>query len=302
MKPFLKFFEEAENGITVYHSSREEDLDHLEGGAPPYPGGIGSGVYVGTVQETAEFYGPHVYELRTKFGWDQVLLINEDNYEALDEGNSILVGESVSPFAFSVKNKRYAVVEGSGWPDDDNWVVKGIRIRKLFELLGIQEYNGLNPTDKSPKWINGILSTLSQSYQYGDFPDIDDFDDELYQWADEQNKGGRWPGHDQGRQSYLPGEIGDIGYKDFQQRTAQWNTNLESFVEGIKSQLTQYLTQADKAVEELGELISMEDIGDVVSQAGYPAVHVTGIRSGTGVNEEMLVFDEDDLKFIRQIN
>jgi hypothetical protein len=52
----------------------------------------------------------------------------------------------------------------------------------------------------------------------------------------------------------------------------------------------------------MGEPISLEDIGDVVQEAGYRAVYVVGIRYGSSVNEEMLVFDQNDVRIIRQVS
>ena len=177
---FRQFLTEAE-GIIVYHGSTQDGLTHIRAGEPPYAGGIGFGVYVGLEIETAQFYGEYVYELRTKFGWDQILGIGGDseNYEPIEEYgyNSIMTGEMILPFSFMVGDKKYSVVEGSGWPNEDEWT---------------------------------------------EYPN-------------------------------------------------------------------------------LGEFISMEDIGNVVSEAGYKAVYVVGIRSYTSVNEEMLVFDENDLDFMRQV-
>lgn len=300
MKTFSNFYEEAESGIQVFHGSKESELDHIEANTPPYAGGIGHGVYVGTEIETAQFYGGHIYELRTKFGWDSVLIINEDNYHPLAYGNSILVGENVSPFSFYVKDKLYAVVEGTGWAEDDNWVSREVRMNALYQHLGLEEgRESLKMTHQTPKWVEAILGTLNQQRKHGEFPsDADDFDDDLYQWADQQGKAGRHPGP-QG--NFLPGEIGQMGRDLYGQRLRTWESGLESVVEKIKQYIDQAIQSSEKAVEAMGEQISMEEIGEVVENAGYKAVHVVGIRSGDGVNEEMLVFDEGDLKFVQKV-
>lgn len=183
---FRRFYEEASRGILVYHGSRTDKLKNIRAGSPPYAGGIGHGVYVGVELATAQYYGKHVYELQANFGWDSVLGVGSDgnhvdNYLPIEWGNSILVGESVEPFQFQVKNKWYAVVDGTGWVDERNSIVQ----------------------------------------EYGD---------------------------------------------------------------------------------KLGEPISMEQIGEVVEEAGYKAVYVVGIRGRATVNEELLVFNENNLKLLRQIS
>ena len=64
---FFEFYEQMQNqkdqGIVVYHGSDREDIDSLEGGAPPYQGGIGTGVYVGIRKETGEFICTEVQSL-----------------------------------------------------------------------------------------------------------------------------------------------------------------------------------------------------------------------------------------------
>lgn len=180
MSSFKLFLEQEQ--ITVYHGSRSSGLDGLNASMPPYEGGIGKGVYVGLYPKTAEFYGQYVYELRTNFGWDSILGIGHsdgDNYIPIEEreGHSILIGEHIPPFAFDVKGKRYAVVTGSGWPNDED----------------------------------------------------------------------------------------------------------------------------EKELGHYGELISLESIGEVAQQAGHKAVYVVGIRYGSSVNEEMLVFDANNLSFVREL-
>ena len=165
--------------ITVYHGSRSSGLSGIKSRTPSYEGGLGTGVYVGLYPQTAQFYGQHVYEMRTRFGWDSVLSIgypDGENYFPIEgmEGHSILVGEQVPPFGFFVKNKPYIVVIGQGWPDEDE--------------------------------------------------------------------------HPQ------------------------------------------------------GEPIALDQIGDVAKEAGYKAVYVFGIRYGSSVNEEMLVFDANDIGFVREIS
>lgn len=47
--------------------------------------------------------------------------------------------------------------------------------------------------------------------------------------------------------------------------------------------------------------INLDDIGAEVKEAGYKAVYVEGIRFYASVNEEMLIFDENDLITLEQV-
>lgn len=292
----FRIFVEATSGIQVFHGSNEPELDHVKANAPPYAGGIGHGVYVGTEIETAQFYGKHIYELRTKFDWDQVLSIGEDNYEPLGYESSILTGEQVYPFAFQVKDKKYAVVDGTGWAEKDNWVTRDVRLKAFYQYLGIDDsgYN-IEKSEESPDWVDAIIPAFKDR---NDRFDIDDFDDYLYTWVDQYRKGIKYPGP---KGTFLPGEVGVMGLQLYNQKMQSYEQALEQSVEKIKDYIQQAIDHADQAVENIGEQISMEEIGGVVESAGYKAVHVVGIRYNASVNEEMLVFNENDLQFVRKI-
>jgi hypothetical protein len=170
-----------QGGIVVYHGSGSSDLKKIRASVPSYPGHIGDAAYVGVYPETAEFYGKHVYKLRTNFGWDKVLRIGEENYEIIEEleGHSILVGEHIPLFSFWVKDKKYSVTSRTGW-------------RSLNDIYQIE-------------------------------------------------------------------------------------------------------------VSNLGEEIGLEDIAEIIRASGYKAVYLVGIRHGSTVNEEMAVFNENDLTLLEQI-
>ncbi len=150
---------EAAGGIPVYHGSAEVGLDRLTAGAPPYRGGIGSGVYVGLQKETALFYGANVYALRTRFGWDRVLALTPETWDPVDgtEGHSVLVGEHVPPFTFKCAGRTWTV--GGEWVadvaadpealgelidlDDVGPVAKGAGDRAVF-LEGVRHRSSVN--------------------------------------------------------------------------------------------------------------------------------------------------------------
>jgi hypothetical protein len=174
MESFKQFFE-ATQGITVYHGTKINGLKSLKGNNPKYEGGLGYGVYVAIQKETAKYYGPHVYQLQTNFGWDKVFRIDGETSSLIEgaEGYSILNGEHISPFYFRLKNVIYVVTNG----------------------IDFSEFN--MPT-------NGVE-------------------------------------------------------------------------------------------------INLDDIGEYVSDAGYKSVYLDGMRSHCTVNEEMLIFNENDLIFMGQI-
>lgn len=63
--------------------------------------------------------------------------------------------------------------------------------------------------------------------------------------------------------------------------------------------LTSAATNArNRAEAELGLVIDLEDIGGEASAAGYRAVYLEGVRDSATVNDELLVFDSDDLQMI----
>lgn len=116
----------------VYHGSREPDIEALEGGMPPYAGGIGAGVYVAFDPEVAAFYGPYVYELRLHVPPGEILWLTPDTIDySLGEllPNSILVGEQVLPFSFHIGDQKYSVVA------DEREALEAIAAREMRNAL-----------------------------------------------------------------------------------------------------------------------------------------------------------------------
>src|SRR5690606_22320782 len=92
---------------------------------------------------------------------DHVLVIGEDNYEPLGYESSILTGEQVYPFSFRVKDKKYNVVDGTGWVDEDNWFVREVKLSAFCKYMGI-DYNGYNlkKSEEAPDWVVAIIPAL----------------------------------------------------------------------------------------------------------------------------------------------
>ena len=57
------------------------------------------------------------------------------------------------------------------------------------------------------------------------------------------------------------------------------------------------MLEEDGRSNEVGEAIELDQVGEVAETAGYKAVYVEGIRFGSSVNEEMLIFDAADVAF-----
>jgi len=95
----------------VYHGSPEADLEEIQWNSPGYEGGIGSGVYVTENFKTAKFYGNYVYALYLEVSDTEILNLDayEQNQFPTLEGTSILMGEFIPPFWFTIRDKKYAV-------------------------------------------------------------------------------------------------------------------------------------------------------------------------------------------------
>jgi len=244
----------------------------LESGAASYRygGGLGAGVYVGTEVETAQFYGQHVYELRTNFGWDQVLAISpEDNYTSIGSGyDSILVGEQVPPFAFMVGDKKYAVTSGEGGYDDDERYEKEAQWKALYELVEDEEYYPL------------VKTFLEKMESGDDWPpdeyEQDDIENHVFAILDNQ----------------LTTERG----------VAPEEREVLDRAQAIAQDVVSKSAIATQQKADIGEQIGLDDVGSVVEQAGYKAVYVEGIRLNSSVNEEMLVFNESDLIMVGELS
>lgn len=222
----------AQEGLIVYHGSMTGDLQHLESNAPPYKGGIGTGVYTDFSEETALFYGEHVYKLQLRFGWDQILDLGPDHHWPVEgnEGHSILVGEHIPPFSFHVGEQLYTV--GNEY----------VQNRLETELFGMS----LNEYDE----LENLPIVLPDDYDGLEGLDLEELQ------LDE-------------RQLSL----------------------IQQLVQHSKAQ----------AAQQIGELIDLDDIGAIAEAAGYKAVYLSGVRYGSSVNSELLVFDPGDMIFLGRI-
>ena len=157
-------------------------------------------------------------------------------------------------------------------------------MNNLFDLLGVDyHYSGLRKTERTWRFYPAIQNSLNKLMRFHDF-DEDNFRDEIEQWVYRY-----WDDRD-----YLPGEIGQVAMSQKKMRKDQR-------VQSIFDVFKRFVVQAEKATD-LGEEIGLEDVGTVVERAGFRAVYVVGIRAGSSVNEEMLVFDENDLRMVKQIS
>lgn len=95
-------------GTTVYHGSHRSDLVRLWTHTPAYEGSLGDGIYVDFDPEVAAFYGKYVYALKLLVRSDEIFYLDHTSIEGL-EGHSIMVGEQIPPFYFSMKGNLYTV-------------------------------------------------------------------------------------------------------------------------------------------------------------------------------------------------
>lgn len=69
----------------------------------------------------------------------------------------------------------------------------------------------------------------------------------------------------------------------------------------IKNHLYAVTNGKEFSFKETAEEIDLDNIGELVQKAGYKAIYASGLRFNSSVNEEMLVFDPNDLIMVRQI-
>ena len=91
----------------------------------------------------------------------------------------------------------------------------------------------------------------------------------------------------------LPG-LEDLELNDFEPE------EFEEFKRKYDVEIETYLQEAIKYGESINEL-GLEEIGREVQDAGYSAVYAEGIRFNSSVNEEILVFDENNVEILERI-
>jgi hypothetical protein len=265
--------QQTTEGIQVFHGSDLPDLANLRANKPNYAygGDLGGGVYVGTEMFTAEYYGRYVYELRTKFGWESVLQIGgeEGNYEPIEDmQNSLSIGESIQPFMFRCKDKLYAV---TGLQNGSDGALLTVEFNKNFKEA-IQDCS-LDPIAKNA--ISKIIDYAERNERM--FDDSQDYVEAL--WDNEE-------------ELVATGKIkANMNESERDALETQFKTFVDQIINEVKSEI-----EKTKPIE-----ISLDEIGEVAKGAGYKAVHADGIRQRATVNEELLVFDQNDLVMVRQV-
>jgi len=286
--------EEAEANMRdkiVYHGSDNPDLEHLRAAAPNYEGGIGTGVYVAFDREVAEFYGKNVYKLHLLLSDEDVLWVEHytlDQYAT----DSILVGENVPPFGFSVGDAIYHVVGGSGWIDDD--FVEESNESIIERELGVasalgslyrdgeidEDFYSILANERNQKYIDDHIRGESARFGEAGTFFTEDPEEVANGWIDVWSEVAYMAAKSEGR------EEGDV------------DEFLSTFSKVAASSLeaAQAKYAAENSKQDV-ELISLEEVGEVAEKHGYKAVYVEGIRGGMP-DTELLVFDPNHVKMI----
>jgi len=253
-------------GFVVYHGSREHDIIDLESNQPP-EGGIGFGIYVTDDIEVAKFYGPIVYALQLRLSDDDILFVGSEfeNHDLVSgqEGHSVLIGESVEPFSFWIRDQRYTV----GF-DNTPDVAESEYIKEHAFDVDFPDpiYDGLN------KYFAAIKRN-------GDTANLEDFVDELGDYVDLEEMNALYPDR-----NFVDN---DDDYKLLQERVGAL---LEPVTETAREIVEKYV----------GLVIDLMDIGQEARYHGYKAVKMEGVRGGFP-DTEILVFDPDDLEMIGEV-
>jgi len=176
--------------LFVYHGSSAGDLSQIDRRSPSYEGGIGAGIYVDFDEETASYYGEHVYKFQLRFGWESILNLGPDHHYLVEgsEGCSVLVGENIHPFSFYVGEQLYTVgddivvnrlaIELFGLELNDYDELKGLPIVLPDDYSGLEELE-LDELQLSPQQLVLIQELAAQSQtgaeeQVGQMIDLDD--------------------------------------------------------------------------------------------------------------------------------
>ncbi len=263
-------------GELVYHGTDEPELEELHAGTPPYAGGLGHGVYVSRNWETARFYGRHVYAARLLLDDEQILDLSPENWWPIEglEGHSILVGEQVQPFGFRIGDKTYSVT-GS----DDEWESMAVagRIERAVEEIQRGWIDAHGPYEQLGDGLLDLLLVKARDGRLSSDPEEweEDVVETLQASGDLVDADFEGDGFD-----VLPGP-----------KAAK--------VDPITKLLAGIVDKTEDEVRAyLGESIDLDEIARVAGEHGYKAVYVEGIRSGASVNDELLVFDPNDLEFV----
>ena len=257
-------------GAVVYHGSNEPDLDHIEGGFPPYEGGIGGGVYVDFNYDVAARYGHSVYQLKLKLKPEEIFVLEPESIPGL-EGHWILAGEQVAPFWFEIDGDRYAVTDGLDFALPLNYWDDFVP--KLKDLLLLPE-----------KW----------STYFPGVPHRKDLARLFWSaYTDLKRRGRAIEDWEEITEEDIPKELSrvvtDALWDALEAEGLDRAVLGDTIDEGFEKFADEHLTKRDYGLE-----INLDDIGAEVESHGYKAVYLEGIRELS----ELLVFNENDLQFV----
>lgn len=246
----------------VYHGSREPYIDEIRGGMPPYAGSIGAGVYVSFDPQVARFYGPHVYAFELLLDDDDILWITPDFYSLVEGFEGHSVLVGENVPPFSFRiGDQKHTV---GWDEMVDSIVEQRVHQRLMSLVGKAAAHDLTRGgDRVP----------------------DEYD--VKEWVDELDR------VDVGTK--LMGAGVDISGMSTDER---YDALYELVYDPIFDAIAE---EKERAAQELGLVIDLEDVGGEARAAGYKGVALEGVRSGFP-NEELLVFDASDIKMIGPVD
>lgn len=244
----------------VYHGSREYDLEgeSLKGGMPGYQGSIGAGVYVTLDPEVARFYGPYVYASELLLDEDDIFWLTPDTMQIVPGYEHTSVLVGEQVPPFTFELKGQRYTVG--YEDIKDGVVASRVQWAIAQLVG---------TDGASR-ITEAGGRVPDEYDITEW--VDGLDEED---VEKKLKGA---------------EIDTSGLG----MDAQYEALVELITEPI---LDAVHAENQRAESELGLLIVLDDIGNEVEHAGFRGVSLEGAR-GRFPDEELLVFDSDDLKMI----
>ncbi len=252
-----------ENSMVAYHGSDVDRIKKLKASNPPYVGGIGFGVYVGLNKETAERYGRHIYRCRVNFGWDKILDLNLETVEHPEEFQGHSIGVGENIPPF------YFYVKGQKYlvsdMDEfyrDTWIKNEILLNNFESLV----------QQKNPWWKEYISKVVNKSRTNGKFLDND------------------------------PEELKDALVFDNEDALPE-DANMEEFDKKMALAANEIMILIEQVTKGFSVIeISLEEVGEVAEEAGYRGVYLQDIRVDFRGNEELLVFDENDVIVEEQLS
>lgn len=269
----------------VYHGSGQTSLTTIDAFEPEYEGGIGSGVYCAFERDVAKFYshGGSVYVLELLLNDNEILYLSpEDNIGFFDvELDSMLIGENLRPFMFSINNDTYYVCDDYSFQEIINNEIFQYIQKNNKQLLSIINEEKMEIDDD--KLYNLAEIKLKESLPESQKQQLEQLNDKFY---NNRNKQLSWDNWLLSKPELL---------KNFEQSINEECDNLYGI---LKEQLDNIITIIENKYDK-NKQIELDDIGNIAQQHGFKAVYVEGIR-GNHPDSELLVFDPKHLKYIRE--